>query len=62
MKNMAVIPVDEIPLGELKARQREQHLCLRCGHLAVCKVAAAADSTLLITISSCLAFEPANRD
>jgi len=60
MKSMAVIPVDELPLGELKARHREEHICFRCGHFAVCKVAAASDVNLLVTISSCLAFELAS--
>ncbi len=55
-------PADTIPLGELKAIHREQHICLRCEHHVVCKVAAALDPQLLQTISACLAFEPAERD
>jgi hypothetical protein len=55
----ADVPADELPLGELKARHREQHLCFRCGHYAVCKVAGAIDPNLLITVTHCLMFEPA---
>jgi len=51
--------LDEIPLGELKARHREDHLCLRCQHHVVCGMARALDPNLLVTISSCLAFQPA---
>lgn len=54
--------VDELPLGELKARHREEHLCLRCQHHVVCGMARALDPNLLVTISSCLAFEPAEPD
>jgi len=57
MKPLAMLPVDELHLGDLKARHREQHLCLRCSHHMVCKVVAATDTTLLVTVSSCLAFE-----
>jgi hypothetical protein len=28
--------IDELPLGELKARHREEHLCLKCDHHLVC--------------------------
>lgn len=52
--------LDEIPLGELKARHHEEHLCLRCTHHHVCKMAAALDPNFLVTISRCLAFEPAD--
>jgi hypothetical protein len=38
---------------------RERHLCLRCGHHAVCKMASALDPNFLVVISQCLAFEPA---
>ena len=48
---------DAIPLGELKAIHREQHICPRCEHFMVCKVAAALDTNLLVTITRCLAFE-----
>ncbi len=51
-------PADTVPLGELKAIHREQHICPRCEHFVVCKVAAALDPNLLVTISRCLAFEP----
>jgi hypothetical protein len=47
-----------VSLGELKARHREEHICLRCGHHLVCGMAKALDSNLLVTISGCLAFEP----
>ena len=45
-------------LGELKARHREAHLCLRCTHHMVCGMAQRLDPNLLVTIASCLAFEP----
>ena len=45
--------------GELRARWREKHLCLRCGHHSVCKMANALDPNLLVVIKQCLAFEPA---
>ncbi|MFZ5786067.1 MAG: hypothetical protein ACOY3Y_06465 [Acidobacteriota bacterium] len=51
-------PADTIPLGELKAIHREEHICPRCEHFVVCKVAAALDANLLVTITRCLAFEP----
>jgi hypothetical protein len=46
-----------LSLGELRAQWREQHLCLRCGHHAVCKMASALDPNFLVVISQCLAFE-----
>ena len=46
-------------LGELKARRREEHLCLACTHHLVCGMANALDETLLVTISRCRGFEPA---
>ncbi len=55
-------PADTIPLGELKAIHREEHICPRCGHFMVCKVVAALDPNLLVTIVRCLAFEPAAVD
>jgi hypothetical protein len=45
--------------GELRTEWRERHLCLRCGHHAVCKMALALDPNLLVIISQCLAFESA---
>jgi len=51
-------PADLIPLGELKAIHREQHICPRCEHFMVCKVVAALDPNLLVTITRCLAFAP----
>lgn len=47
-------------LGELRATWRERHLCLRCGHHAVCKMASALDPNFLVVISQCLAFEAAD--
>jgi hypothetical protein len=55
-------PVDELPLGELKARWREEHLCMKCEHHLVCGMAKALDPNLLVTITSCLGFEPAEPD
>lgn len=52
--------LDQVPLGELKAQHREEHLCLKCAHQHVCKMAAALDPNFLVTISRCLAFEPAD--
>jgi hypothetical protein len=46
-------------LGQIKARRREEHLCLACSHHAVCGMANALDETLLVTISRCLGFDPA---
>lgn len=54
--------LDELPLGELKARHREQHRCLKCDHHLVCGMAKALDPNLLVTITSCLGFEPADPD
>ncbi len=48
----------EPSLGELKARHHEEHLCLRCSHHLVCGMAKALDPNLLVTIASCLGFEP----
>jgi len=46
--------------GELRAEWRERHLCLRCDHHFVCKMATALDANLLVVIAQCLAFQPAN--
>ncbi len=51
-------PLDELPLGEMKALHRETHLCLRCNHNVVCGMAKALDPNLLVAIARCLAFEP----
>jgi hypothetical protein len=48
----------EPSLGELKARHHEEHLCLKCSHHLVCGMAKALDPNLLVTIASCLGFEP----
>lgn len=45
-------------LGALKARHREEHLCLKCTHHLVCGMAKSLDPNLLVTIASCLGFEP----
>lgn len=58
MTALADRPLDELPLGEMKARHRETHICLRCGHHFVCGMAKALDPNLLTTITRCLAFEP----
>jgi hypothetical protein len=52
--------VDElaVSLGEIKARHREEHLCLKCDHHLVCGMAKALDPNLLVTITHCLGFEP----
>jgi hypothetical protein len=55
-------PSDEPSLGELKAQHRELHLCLRCTHHMVCGMAKALDPNLLVTIATCLAFEPDDAD
>ena len=60
MTELTTRPIEEVSIGELKARQREEHLCLRCAHHHVCKMAAALDPNFLVTISRCLAFEPAD--
>lgn len=52
----------EPSLGELKARHREEHLCLRCQHHLVCGMAKALDPNLLVTIASCLGFDPTAED
>ncbi len=59
MKSEATATATAVSLGELRARWREQHVCLRCGHHAVCKMASALDVNLLVAISQCLAFESA---
>ena len=48
--------------GELRARHREDHLCLKCDHHLVCGMAKILDPTLLVTIASCLGFESTERD
>lgn len=55
-------PTPPPPPGELRAWWREEHLCFRCGHYAVCKMAGALDQNLLVVISHCLAFESAEPD
>ena len=54
--------VDHPSMGELKARHRDEHLCLKCGHHFVCGMASSLDPNLLVTITSCLGFESAERD
>lgn len=54
--------VPPISVGELRANWREQHLCLRCSHHPVCKMASALDPNFLVVIAQCLAFEPADSD
>lgn len=54
--------IQEPGLGELRARWREQHLCLRCDHHCVCKMASALDPNLLVVVAHCLAFEPADEE
>ena len=49
-------------LGELRAQWREQHICLRCDHHCVCKMASALDPNLLVVVAHCLAFEPAEEE
>ena len=51
---------EEISVGEMKAIQRENHLCFGCSHAVVCKIAAAIDPELLVIIQQCLAFESEN--
>jgi hypothetical protein len=53
---------EEPSLGELKERHRELHLCLRCTHHMVCGMAKSLDPNLLVTIATCLGFEPADAD
>lgn len=55
-------PTSPSSLGELRAQWREQHLCLRCAHHAVCKMASALDPHFLVVISHCLAFEPPTQE
>lgn len=52
-------PADELTLGELKARWREEHLCIKCEHHGVCAMAKAIDTNLLVTITRCLALATA---
>lgn len=59
---VAPTPREEPSLGELKARRRELHLCFRCTHHMVCGMAKALDTNLLVTIATCLAFEPDDSD
>ena len=59
MNNTTSQFLDELPLGELKAQHREQHLCFKCHHHLVCGMAKGMDPNLLVTISHCLGFEPA---
>jgi hypothetical protein len=54
--------VPPITIGDMSARWREQHICLRCGHHVVCKMADALDPNFLVIVSQCLAFEPAEPD
>ena len=59
-QNVVVLSAaEDMPLGELKAIQRENHLCLQCTHHVVCKVACAIDPEMLIIIRQCMVFEPA---
>jgi hypothetical protein len=50
------------PLGERRTLWREQHLCLRCGHNFVCRIANAINPAGFATISDCAAFEPVQAD
>ncbi len=43
-------------LGEIRARYRDEHLCLKCDHHFVCGMAKSLDPNLLVTITSCLGF------
>jgi hypothetical protein len=52
----------EPSLGERKAQHREEHLCLKCNHHLVCGMAKSLDPNLLVTITSCLGFEPDRLD
>ncbi len=54
--------VSDVSLGEIKARHKEEHLCFKCEHHLVCGMAKALDTNLLVTISRCLAFRPADED
>jgi hypothetical protein len=49
--------VDLSSRGERRAQWREQHICLRCDHHLVCKMASALDPNLLVVLTQCLAFE-----
>jgi hypothetical protein len=52
----------EPSLGEIKARRRDEHLCLACSHHQVCKMSSALDENLLVTITHCLGFEAVDGD
>lgn len=54
------LPEDVV--AELRARWRDQHICLRCRHHIVCKVASAAPPELLVAIAQCAAFELIKRE
>jgi len=54
--------ISRTSLRQLKARHHDDHLCLRCGHHLVCGMARGLDPNLLVTITNCLGFEPAERD
>jgi hypothetical protein len=54
--------VPPVSIGEMRAQWRERHICLRCSHYAVCKMAGALDPNFFVAISQCLAFEPAEPD
>jgi len=58
----APIQLGDPSLGELRARHREDHLCLKCNHHLVCGMAKALDPNLLVTITNCLGFESAEQD
>ncbi len=55
-------PKEQPSLGELRAQWRERHLCLRCDHHLVCKMASALDANLLVAIAQCLAFQPVDEE
>ncbi len=61
MSGAGHVPVGPPALGELRAQWRERHICLRCDHHLVCRMASALDPNLLVVIAQCLAFEPAER-
>jgi hypothetical protein len=54
--------MDAPSLGELKARHREDHLCFRCTHQRVCRMAHAIEPALMVTVSGCLGFEAAQTE
>jgi hypothetical protein len=60
ISNLSAAALSDAPsFSELKARHRDEHLCLGCAHHQVCGMARALDPVLLVTITSCLGFEPA---